>query len=525
MARPLGVIGNTGSGKSYSVASLIQCSCSILPDKGALAKFIILDINGEYSAAFRQKDDVSKPLNRVYINGEPFSLPLWVFNLTEMVEFFEASQASQVPVLERVITSIREESLDTGVGKALRQLVRELDQCLDCFVSLSSYANELNGTYVSRNAKATLERLQENMKGIANCSIPDLVIREELKYFNDAVHRLASGLSEDGGYSCLTPKAVSEIDKAIDTYVPELEKLRQNAVTLGGLKDITADSPIAFDAHGLQRDDLFHIAVSRFRGQERIQEYIATLRLRIHRQLSDKRWNVFTSPSSTMDFLSIVSKICGAPEERVVIIDCSMLSYDVLPFFCGVIGRLILELRGHAAANERNQQPFVLVLEEAHNYLKPRREDETRGVRLSREAFERIAKEGRKFGLSLIIASQRPSDVSVTVLSQCANFLVHRIQNPEDIDYFRKILPSGSRELLDQLPILAPGDGLLIGSAFNVPARVKISKPKPTPSSETPKPWKAWQKDQPRFDILKASQSWAVEATVAPEGSGDDIEK
>src|SRR5207248_156053 len=100
----------------------------------------------------------------------------------------------------------------------------------------------------------------------------------------------------------------------------------------------------------------------------------------------------------------------------------------------------------------------------------------------------------------LIIASQRPSDVSATVLSQCANFIVHRIQNPEDIDYFKKILPTGSRDILDQLPILAPGDGLLIGSAVNVPARVNIRKPVPEPRSETPKPWKTWRGGQERFD-------------------------
>jgi DNA helicase HerA-like ATPase len=164
-----------------------------------------------------------------------------------------------------------------------------------------------------------------------------------------------------------------------------------------------------------------------------------------------------------------------------------------------------------------------LVLEEAHNYLKPRRDDEVPGTTAAREAFERIAKEGRKFGLSLIIASQRPSDVSATVLSQCANFLVHRIQNPEDLDYFKKILPTGSRDLLDQLPILAPGDAILLGSATNVPARVTIRLPHPEPQSETPKPWKAWQSSSPTFDITASAAQWIQETEIAePEPSEDD---
>jgi hypothetical protein len=519
LARPLGIIGNTGSGKSYSVASLIQAA---LKKKAEQAKFIVLDINGEYGAALNgirgQKWELphSRELNKVYINGKVFSLPLWVCNLNELIAFFEASQASQVPVLERVITSIREDAIDPGPVKALRQVMHVVDQCLDCLDGLSAFASELAGTFVSKNASAVLAHLEERMKTLAGVTVEGLSLHEEIKKFGDTAGALKkAGLTENGQYNCLTPTAVQGVEQAIQTFRPVLEQLRQDTVTVGGLKPITADSPVPFDPRGLQRDALFHIAVSRFRGQERIQEYIATLRLRIHRQLSDKRWSVFTEPG-VADFETIMKSVSGSDETNIVIVDCSMLAYDVLPFFCAVLGRLILELRAHTEPPQRTFQPFVLVLEEAHNYLKPGRENESHGARLSREAFERIAKEGRKFGLSLIIASQRPSDVSATVLSQCANFVVHRIQNPEDIDYFKKILPTGSRDVLDQLPILAPGDGLLIGSAINVPARVKVTKPSPEPQSETPKPWRAWQQGQPGFDLKKAISSW-IQETGNPE--------
>jgi uncharacterized protein len=313
--------------------------------------------------------------------------------------------------------------------------------------------------------------------------------------------------------------AVSQIQSLILEYKPLFDSIRGEAMTKGGLVGITADSPVAFGATALLQDSLFYTVTHRFRGQERIQEYIATMRLRIHRQLADKRWEVFTRPSdSTLE--SIVAELVGDEHCRVVVIDCSMLAHDVLPFFCAVIGRLILDLRSHGAPEERGAQPYVLVLEEAHNYLRPRREDESQGLKLAREAFERIAKEGRKFGLSLIVASQRPSDVSATVLSQCANFLVHRIQNPEDIDYFKKILPTGSRDMLDQLPVLAPGDGILVGSGVNVPARVKVRRPSPQPSSDTPAPWKAWSKGEKKFDISKSLSAWVKEAGAAQGTSG-----
>jgi hypothetical protein len=296
-----------------------------------------------------------------------------------------------------------------------------------------------------------------------------------------------------------------------------LQSLRSVLTTRGGIREITADTPIPFQASRLLEDALFYSVISRFRGQERIQEYVATLRLRIHRQLSDKRWSVFTNDGALTCLQEVVNTIIGSETDRVIVVDCSMLAHDVLPFFCAIVGRIILELRSHSSPGSRNAQPFVLVLEEAHNYLKPGRENEPAGVRLSRASFERIAKEGRKYGLSLVIASQRPSDVSPTVLSQCANFLVHRIQNPDDIDYFKKILPTGSREILEQLPILAPGDGILVGSALNVPTRVRIPLPIPKPDSDTPRPWVAWGAGAPQFNFAGSSASWLDDT---PEAGG-----
>jgi len=301
-----------------------------------------------------------------------------------------------------------------------------------------------------------------------------------------------------------------EINKLVENIEPCYQKLRQDIITKGCLRQVTADSPIKYDLQNLEQDALFQTAISGYYGQERIKEYIATLRLRIHRQLSDKRWNVFTEDTK-IEFTELINKMIGINSSDIIVVDCSMLSYDVLPFFCAIFGRILLELRAHSMPQNRTVQPFVLILEEAHNYLKPSSSDELFGFKLSRETFERIAKEGRKFGLSLIIASQRPVDVSPTILSQCANFLIHRIQNPDDIDYFKKILPAASRDLLDQLPILAPGDGLLLGSAVNFPARVKIRKPNPEPSSKTPKPWKEWKDGAEKFNSQEAIKLWTQE--------------
>ena len=538
LGRPLGIVGNTGSGKSYSVASLIQAALAARGGSARHAKFIILDINGEYTRAFpppsASKSGLPRILNTASINGERFALPLWCFNLAEQVAFFEASQVSQVPVLERVLTSVREKAVDPEPARRLREVVHLVDKCRDCLSELVVLAGELNGKAVCDNAAEVVSALQHYAGLVTEVADHQLELPVEISNIASCAQKLTvAGLKsakdykklrdakDYTGFQRMEPTLAEAVNRLVEACEPAFESARNTTISKGGLTEVTADSPIPFDPAELDRDVLFRLAVSRYRGQERIQEYIATLRLRIHRQLSDKRWSVFTSLEQ-LSFLQVLERLTGRQGERVVVVDCSALAHDVLPFFCAVFGRLVLELRQHAGPQARIVQPFTLVLEEAHNYLRPHRDDESQGLRLAREAFERIAKEGRKFGLSLVIASQRPSDVSATVLSQCANFLIHRIQNPEDIDYFKKILPTGSRDVLDQLPILAPGDGLLLGSAVNVPARVRITHPDPHPESETPRPWEAWQDSKPQFDTSGAANAWGYVDTTSPSPKLDN---
>lgn len=512
LSRPLGIVGNTGSGKSCSVARIIQ---EALADYGAgghasQAKFIVLDINGEYSNAFASPTPGNKELNAAYVNGQRFQLPLWTFNLTELTSFFEASQASQVPVLERVVTEIRENTIDQGPGRALRRIVRWADTCNSFLDTVFLYLEGPTNAYCGDKLKKIVEHLKSALEQLRKdppyesyvwptCVSTTSSIEMQLKSITD-VHNIP-------------PQVVAALTPMFDEMRVALNEIRSVAITTGGLKEVTADSPVPFECRLLLNDEYFTSATARFRGQDRMQEYLSTLRLRIHRQVADKRWSVFTE-SGAGEIEDLVTSIL-AGSSNVAIIDCSMLSHDVLPCFCAVMGRVLLDLRIRTEPSCRTAQPFVIVLEEAHNYLKPARQDESWGVRLARDAFERISKEGRKFGLSLIIASQRPSDVSATVLSQCANFLIHRIQNPEDIEYFKRILPLGSRDLLDQLPILAPGEGLLMGSAVNVPTRVRVRKPDPPPENETSTPWAAWQTDQTAFDIKTAVRRWLADTVSA----------
>jgi len=402
LARPFAIIGNTGSGKSCSVASIVQSALASFPldeeskQRPSQAKFIILDINGEYGEAFTGKvGSNNAELNHAYMNGLPFTLPLRTFNLAEMISFFGASAASQVPVLERVITLIREDSADAEEVKPWRELVQRLDKCLSILESLAVYATVVDGTKITPKTAQLVKDLRY-LSSVVNKLALEIEVPAEVGKTGPRLDDLATQGLRDPSYYVggkqwegsekLNEAVAEELNKVVDELEPAYRQFRRDVTAKGKLKTITADSPIAFEPQGLERDALFHIAISSHRGQERIQEHIATMRMRIHRQLADKRWSVFTQDGDP--FENIIGELTGqaaaeghaAPggptPANVVIVDCSMLAHDVLPFFCAVFARLLLDLRAHADRTQRTVQPYVLVLEEAHNYLRPPREGE-----------------------------------------------------------------------------------------------------------------------------------------------------
>ena len=217
----------------------------------------------------------------------------------------------------------------------------------------------------------------------------------------------------------------------------------------------------------------------------------------------------------------------GAEAANVVVVDLSLLASEVLENITALIGRLIHEFL------QRLNEPFggvgrgeffvILVLEEAQNYIRENRRTEDESI--SKQVFERIAREGRKFGLGLVVASQRPSELSKTVLSQCNSFVVHRLQNPEDLRYFREIVPGIYTQLLDQLPALAPRNALVLGECVQAPALVEMRECDPVPRSKNPKFFKSWTTEAPAPNVEAVCANWERAAVPQDpeEGQSDAI--
>ena len=172
----------------------------------------------------------------------------------------------------------------------------------------------------------------------------------------------------------------------------------------------------------------------------------------------------------------------------------SLLPFQVLETITGLIGRIILEFLSRFEKDKRGEMPVVLVLEEAQNYIPEINRKDRESI--SRKVFERIAREGRKYGLSLVVSSQRPSELSKTVLSQCNSFIVHRIQNPDDQVYIRRLVSSANSEILNQLPTLPQQHAIIMGDCVRTPVVARIDTANPTPNSNNPEFISKWLKDE-----------------------------
>lgn len=215
---------------------------------------------------------------------------------------------------------------------------------------------------------------------------------------------------------------------------------------------------------------------------------------RLETKLDDRRYGFMFSPpaaAATYDWLGsqLINLLTSESSAGIKIIDFSEVPTDVLPVVTGTLARLLYDVQFWMKASSRT--PVTLLCDEAHLYL-PVRDDADSVQKQALAAFERIAKEGRKYGFSLVVVSQRPSDVSKTILSQCNNFLALRLTNDSDQMVIRRLMPDSLAGLTSILPLLDTGEALMLGDAVLLPSRIKLDIPHITPDSATRDFWREW---------------------------------
>jgi hypothetical protein len=229
---------------------------------------------------------------------------------------------------------------------------------------------------------------------------------------------------------------------------------------------------------------------------------------RLEAKAEDRRYGfMFKPPTTALNYAWLATQITkllapGEGQRGIKIIDFSEVPPDVLPVVTGVFARLLYDVQFWMQPERRT--PFVFVCDEAHLYL-PVRDDADAVERQALYSFERIAKEGRKYGVSLLVVSQRPSDVSRTILSQCNNFLILRLTNDQDQNVVRRLMPDSLAGILDGLPLLDTGEALLLGDAILLPARIKLNFPAIEPLSQTRNFWQEWGERSPDAAAVAAA--------------------
>lgn len=242
---------------------------------------------------------------------------------------------------------------------------------------------------------------------------------------------------------------------------------------------------------------------------------------RLETKLSDKRLKFITVPKKedgeafkTEDFDVILQQFLGyIDKNNVTIIDLSAIPFEVLSIVISLLSRVIFDFAFHYSKLRHtsglvNDIPFMLVCEEAHNYIPKNGGAE---YNASKHSIERIAKEGRKYGLNLMVVSQRPSEVSETIFSQCNNFIVLKLTNMNDQNCIKNLLPDNNSSLVDTLPTLAAGECLVVGDAVPLPAVVKMSMPNPAPSSSNVNVYDEWNKDWINIAFEEVIRRWRKE--------------
>jgi DNA helicase HerA-like ATPase len=228
--------------------------------------------------------------------------------------------------------------------------------------------------------------------------------------------------------------------------------------------------------------------------------------VRLDSRLNDPRYAFMFKPKTyvqSSSFKDLLSTMFSSSEhEQITIMDLSGVPFDIVNTIVSLLARLAFDFNFWNAS--RRDFPILLVFEEAHNYLPSGQA----GSGAARRTVERIAKEGRKYGVSCMIVSQRPAEVSETIISQCNNFVILRLTNPVDQGYVRKLMSDTFAGLIDTLPALRQGEALIVGEAIPMPLRVQIDFPDPEPSSADIKFFDKWKQSDVKTDIPEVVDRW-----------------
>ncbi len=457
------VFGNTGSGKSWGVARLLQNVFTNPKELPIRSNFFLFDAYGEYHNAFQNINSLNPNFNFKYYTtnkndamGSPLRLPLWLLDVDDLALLLEATSHAQLPIIERMLKLAR------IFAESDEQSEKYKNHLIAKAIMMILYTNQT--TPAKRNDIFSI---------LATCSTKQFNLESPVqglgyvRKFRDCFI-----IDKDGEFteSILVTEYISSF---IDE---ELDKYESRQLSYFTLEDLERALNFTLISEGLLRNEqMYGLAI--------------TIKVKLHSILISDSARFFTYPNFVNVDQYIASLVTAENGRKAQIINFNLEDIDdgLAKVIVKIYTKMLFDFTKRLKV--RASIPFHIFLEEAHRYVQ---NDDDRYL-IGYNIFERVAKEGRKYGLIFNLISQRPVEISETVISQCSNFLIFKMNHPRDLEYIRKMLPNISSEIVEKQKTLQPGTCVAFGKAFQVPLIIKMQPPTPAPESSNCDVFERWK--------------------------------
>lgn len=505
------ILGNSGSGKSNTIARILQEVFRKEKNHAYGAKVILFDSNGEYPRAFCE--NLNNEIHTVFYKPNvdeaeegicKFILPYYLMNLDEWLAFLMASERTQKPFWDNVLQECY---------KFYRMFNSKEEDDITQFANYIKWKtwrilSEINNKADSDStrmtiAKGAIQKLKEICETVPKDYVSKDVVKDLNNFFETCINLcLIYYGNNNNSLSDALPKFVktgndarymtiqliggnnAHYESSLSSRNSDSAFVQIDETSAMKTADEKLDSGEYFDYKFLKTAAELILLEEEAKGNQRIREFTSTLITRLDVFLYNSECEFMRDKESNYkdaeDYLTQVFGISnGNNDNQLVTIDSSEVGTDTLELMTSVVSRMLFDYRKKQKGDNRRKNPIHLVLDEAHRYIRK----DTEYI-LRENIFEKIAREGRKYSLYLLISSQRPSELSQTVLSQCGNYIVHRIQNEVDMNYIYSVLPYFSSDYINKIKQAVPGEALVFGNCVPMPLMIKVEQASPDPNSK-----------------------------------------
>ena len=458
------IFGNTGSGKTYGVARLVQ-NLFVIPDKIPFnSNFFIFNNTSEYDNAFKDINKINPNFNyKLYTTNEDggnnlIRLPLWLLNVDDYANLLDATEYSQISVIEKML------SLVSVFARNDEESYRYKNHLLAKAILSVMYSNQLPA------------RVRDQIFTILeDCHTKELNLDFEVPGVGyTRQFRKCFDLDSQGNF---VERIL--IVEYIEQFIDNETKWNEDYV------------PVYFTLDDLEIALNFALISEGLLLNEKSYAEGTALKVKLH-TLNNSSYSKFFSYPEFCDTAAFISNIILVDSNRRAQIINFVLE-DVDDRFAKAMVKVYSRIlfRFTKAMTNRGSMPIHIMLEEAHRYVQKDIDNSILGYNI----FERIAKEGRKFGIILDLITQRPTELSETVISQCSNFLIFKINHPTDLEYIRKMVPNISADVIEKQKSLQSGTCVAFGPMMKIPMIVKMELPDPVPQSSNARIYDNWMVD------------------------------